>query len=398
MSDTRDIAFVLEEAAAAAARGDYTAAEQQLRSAATLQEVQLGPGHPDLANTLNNIGVVCDLLAKPDDAELCYRRAFAIATAALEPTHEFVATSRRNLQEFYRARGRYTEAATLDVATSGRRGGRAEASSMTSSAGQGRESRPSAARPWTPPQAVALVAAVVALVTIVGWAGARFLPTPGPERPSTDRLTLPGGPEPTMAAERPAAPGRAFASDAPTAGSAPPEVPARVEPSETAAVAAAPPVSGERPTVALTPTGAAASVDRPRSTTAPEPRERREKAARGVAGETRLEVAAAEVCGTLSTPRAGGSWRCDPIAETDSGRTIFFYTRVRSPSSTKVQHRWYRDDALQRTVELTVGSSALEGYRTYSSQRLGKDAAGEWRVELRSAAGDVLHEARVMVR
>jgi hypothetical protein len=46
---------------------------------------------------------------KPADAELCYRKAYEIATAVLEPDHPFVVTSRQNLNDFYKARGRAVE-------------------------------------------------------------------------------------------------------------------------------------------------------------------------------------------------------------------------------------------------------------------------------------------------
>src|SRR5206468_5720850 len=42
----------------------------------------------------------------PADAEHCFRRACAIATAALKPDHPFVATSRQNLRDFCEARGK----------------------------------------------------------------------------------------------------------------------------------------------------------------------------------------------------------------------------------------------------------------------------------------------------
>ena len=89
----------------AAAAGDYASAERLLREAADLQEASLGPLHPDLANTLNNLGVVCEITDKPDDAERCFRRAYEIAIAVLEPDHPFVATSRKNLEDFCAARG-----------------------------------------------------------------------------------------------------------------------------------------------------------------------------------------------------------------------------------------------------------------------------------------------------
>jgi hypothetical protein len=72
------------------------------------------------------------------------------------------------------------------------------------------------------------------------------------------------------------------------------------------------------------------------------------------------------------------------------------YTRVKSPRDTVVVHRWYRGTALRRSVELEIRANANEGYRTFSRQTV--DAGDEWRVEVRSASGDLLHEQRVSVR
>ena len=105
MPDTREPQSVIDRAEQAAVAGDYASAERLLREAADLQEASLGPLHPDLANTLNNLGVVCEITEKPADAERCFRRAYEIATAVLEPDHPFVATSRQNLEDFCAARG-----------------------------------------------------------------------------------------------------------------------------------------------------------------------------------------------------------------------------------------------------------------------------------------------------
>jgi hypothetical protein len=106
MPEAHELRSVIEAANQAAAGGDYVAAELKLREAAALQEAQLGPFHADLANTLNNLGVVYERADSPAEAELCYRRAYSIATTALEPGHPFVATSRKNLEDFCKARGR----------------------------------------------------------------------------------------------------------------------------------------------------------------------------------------------------------------------------------------------------------------------------------------------------
>jgi hypothetical protein len=106
MEDAREFQSVVAAAEQAAADRDYASAEELLREAASLQEARLGPLHPDLANILNNLGVVYDIRDKPADAERCYRKAYAIAIAALGSDHPFVATSRKNLIDFCQARGR----------------------------------------------------------------------------------------------------------------------------------------------------------------------------------------------------------------------------------------------------------------------------------------------------
>ncbi len=112
MPDARDSQAVIAAAEQAALAGDYAAAERLLREAAELQEASLGPLHPELANTLNNLGVVYEVTEKPDEAERAFRRASEIAAAVLPPDHPFVATSRKNLEDFCAARGIPVDAPT----------------------------------------------------------------------------------------------------------------------------------------------------------------------------------------------------------------------------------------------------------------------------------------------
>jgi len=112
----RDPRSIIEAAEQAAAADDYIAAEELLREAVAAQEASLGPLHPDLANTLNNLGVVCERNDHPRDAEHCFRRAVGIATTVLEPNHPFVVTSRQNLRDFCVARGRPIELLLLPAA------------------------------------------------------------------------------------------------------------------------------------------------------------------------------------------------------------------------------------------------------------------------------------------
>ena len=109
MPDSTSAQPILDAAEQAAVVGDIDAAEQLLRQAVRLQETQLGPHHPDLANTLNNLGVVCEKTGRLDEAESCYRRAYDISAAAFDPDHPFVITSRKNLADFCEAHGRTIE-------------------------------------------------------------------------------------------------------------------------------------------------------------------------------------------------------------------------------------------------------------------------------------------------
>jgi hypothetical protein len=107
-----------------------------------------------------------------------------------------------------------------------------------------------------------------------------------------------------------------------------------------------------------------------------------------------ISLATAQLCQAFST--TGGQWRCDPPGDPAAPGPIVLYTRVRSSRDTAVVHRWYREDILRQTVTLPIRASASEGYRTYSRQTV--DSVGNWRVEVRSSDGDLLHEQRFAVR
>ena len=106
MAELSDIERILGEAEQATAAGDHRGAERSLRRALRLQEAALGLVHPDVANTLNDLGVACDRLGRPDEAEFLYRRALGIARRTLEPEHPYITTSLQNLSNLYEAQGR----------------------------------------------------------------------------------------------------------------------------------------------------------------------------------------------------------------------------------------------------------------------------------------------------
>jgi hypothetical protein len=75
-----------------------------------------------------------------------------------------------------------------------------------------------------------------------------------------------------------------------------------------------------------------------------------------------------------------------------------FYTRLRTPEPTTIEHRWYRGNSLHQNVNLRVAANTGAGYRTFSRNTIGSDRTGTWRVELRDAAGAVLHEQTFVVQ
>ena len=115
MSEAPQARSLTELAEAAAAAGDFASAVRHLQDLAAVQEAELGPSHPDLANTLNNLGVASERAGELDRAEAAFRRASLIARTAFEADHPFVATAGRNLREFCQANDRPYEKATLQA-------------------------------------------------------------------------------------------------------------------------------------------------------------------------------------------------------------------------------------------------------------------------------------------
>ena len=105
MSKLPDAARMLEAAEQAALMDDLALADELLRRAAHIQEVELGPLDPDLASTLNNLAIVAEKTGRIDEAEMFYRRAVAITSASLAADHPMITASRENLEAFCLARG-----------------------------------------------------------------------------------------------------------------------------------------------------------------------------------------------------------------------------------------------------------------------------------------------------
>jgi tetratricopeptide repeat protein/DUF2914 family protein len=313
---------MLSMAESAAATGDLASADELLRAAALVQERELGPLHPDLANTLNNLAIVAEKTGRPDDAEKFYRRAVAIASASLSADDPMLAASRQNLEDFCRARGLPIEGPALappPVPV---------------------PRPPPATAPRRPARSVAVL--VIALAVLATAALVVM-------KPWSSRETTSAAPTPTAAPEAP-----------PTAESVQPP----------------------------------AAMHVPTKPTAPPTAVGRDNDRAVASGKPAITLTTVQVCRTFSTN--GNGWKCDPAGNSVSPGRIVLYTRVKSPRAAVVVHRWYRGTVLRQAVRLNVRASATEGYRTYSRQTV--HAGEEWRVEVRSAAGDLLHEQRFAVR
>ena len=346
MPEPRGARSIIENAEQAAAAGDYASAEDLLRKAVALQEQTLGPNHPDLANTLNNLGVVCEITDNPLDAEHYFRRAYTIAMATLAPDHPFVATSRKNLHDFCAARGRPAElppsppavAAWLDAPA-----GRAAPPSESSPSPKTPEVTPIARKRSMRPLAFGALGGVAVLIVIL----VMIRPWGRPAEEAASRPVTETTPARETAAPKPTLP-----PAEPIAR--PPQTAKPIQPSRSEADAvSATPTTSAKP--AVTPT-----------------------------------VATAQLCTALR------DWRCEAADGQVPPGPMFFYTQVKSATATTIEHRWYQGDRLRRAVQLRVEANPGAGYRTYSRNTV--SSAGDWRVELRSADDTVLHEERFTVR
>jgi hypothetical protein len=372
MSELRDVERMLEAAAQAAVADDLASADEQLRGAARIQEAELGPLHPDLANTLNNLAIVAEKAGRLRDAETFYRRAVAIASASLPVDHPMIAVGRKNLEDFCRARGLAIDTPAVVTPRAGDSAVSAPSDTDVVAADPAlamEATPPPSESPWPVPgprtrtasephppaprsDSRSLAKAAIGMVLVLVTATVLV------RRPWSSRETSTAAPT-----AEPTTPAQAGARALPTRE---PAMPAPIEPARPPTIV---PPSGERGV----PAGKPPAPSRPSSA---------------------ITLTTAQLCRTFST--SGGSWRCDPAVDPVSPGPIVLYTRVRSSGDAVVVHRWYRGDALRQSVKLTIRANATEGYRTYSRQTV--DSGADWHVEVRSAEGALLHERRFVVR
>ena len=84
-------------------QGRYEKAEPLYQRALEIREAQLGPEHPDVATSLNNLAELYRLQGRYEEAEPLYQRALGIFEAQLGPEHPNTVTVRENLETLQQA-------------------------------------------------------------------------------------------------------------------------------------------------------------------------------------------------------------------------------------------------------------------------------------------------------
>src|SRR5262249_39540054 len=88
-------------------------AERINKRSLAIREKALGPDHPDVAQSLNNLATLYDQQARYADAEPLYKRSLVIRENILGPNHPMVAESLNNLASHYSKQRRYADALNI---------------------------------------------------------------------------------------------------------------------------------------------------------------------------------------------------------------------------------------------------------------------------------------------
>jgi tetratricopeptide (TPR) repeat protein len=99
--DRDDVAALNERIEQLYNKGRYSEAIPIAQRALAIREKALGPNHPLLSTTLNNLALLYDALGRYADAEPLYKRSLAISEKTLGSDHPNVAASLRNLAALY---------------------------------------------------------------------------------------------------------------------------------------------------------------------------------------------------------------------------------------------------------------------------------------------------------
>lgn len=103
-------------------RERYEEAEPLYKRSLAIWEKSLGPEHPNVATSLNNLALLYDTQGRHDQAEPLYRRSLAITEKRLGPSHPDLAAILDNLAVSYRNTKRKDEAVKLEQRAAAIRG------------------------------------------------------------------------------------------------------------------------------------------------------------------------------------------------------------------------------------------------------------------------------------
>ena len=95
-------------------QGRYDRAVVVAKKALQVAEQAVGPNHPSVATSLNNLAGLYTAQGQYAQAEPLYKRSLAILEKALGPDHPNVATSLDNMAELYKKTGREKKAEELE--------------------------------------------------------------------------------------------------------------------------------------------------------------------------------------------------------------------------------------------------------------------------------------------
>ncbi len=95
--------------------GQYDRAVVVAQQALQVAEQNVGPNHPDVATSLNNLAELYRIQGEYAKAEPLYKRSLAISEKALGPNHPDVATVLENLAVLYRNTRQIKEAEQVEV-------------------------------------------------------------------------------------------------------------------------------------------------------------------------------------------------------------------------------------------------------------------------------------------
>ena len=98
-------------------QGRYADAERLYKESLALDEKNLGPDHPDVATTLNNLALVYKTQGRYTDAEPLYKRALTMLENKLGAENPSVATSLSNLALLSQSQGKYARSGTSTEAS-----------------------------------------------------------------------------------------------------------------------------------------------------------------------------------------------------------------------------------------------------------------------------------------